>query len=115
MKSTLAIAISFGALLFVIGLGVSYYSNAPYREVRQLVASLKTEKQVIDQLGTPRHIFFANDKNHVIEGYSSKNRKISNKLLVYFPQAQSSSGFDIILYVYVDASGQVEDYYVGGS
>lgn len=111
MKKWLTTGIILLALFGVLW----YWGNAPYVEIKQRISGLKTEAAVVKVFGKPRLVFHRGDHDYYVSGYTYKERPISNKVFVYFPSSRSYQYHDIILYVYVDARGRVEDYHVGGS
>jgi hypothetical protein len=69
-----------------------------------------SEAQVRANLGAP-HLEYDEStapEDYYVEGYARKRRSISSKVLIY-------KGVEPICYVWIDPSGKVEDYFIGGS
>ena len=71
----------------------------------------KTEAEVIRNLGPPYRVMTPrpDDKTCHLKGYTHDPRPIVNRCLIYLGKV------DVIAYVYIDHSGAVEDFYIGGS
>lgn len=69
------------------------------------------EDEVRVRLGEPWRTYERANapSNYFIEGYSHPNRAITGKVMIYF------GGSDMIVYVYVDEDGRVEEKFIGGS
>ena len=96
-------------------LSMHFWAQHPYKEIEETVSSLSTEKDVIDVFGNPYKIVSEDETDYYVKGYSFKERSITNKVYIYFPTTSSNSYDDIILYIYFNSNGQVEDFFVGGS
>jgi len=64
-----------------------------------------SELRVRELLGEPRYVYESDSSpaNYYVEGYGRKERPISGRVLIYF------GSFDLILYVYIDPLGRVEE------
>ena len=109
--------LAIAAFVVVVALAGAfwYWSTAPYRAIEGRINPLRTEADVVRIFGQPRHIFNKGTTGYHVRGYAFKERPITGKVLVYFPAESATDGYDVILYVYVDEQGNVEDHFVGGS
>ncbi len=85
--------------------------NEPYYSRAAAIRPGMTEADVVQQLGDPAQTYERETapQHYYAEGYSYRERPISHKVLIYF------GGMDMIVYVYLDRQGRVEDVYMGGS
>jgi outer membrane protein assembly factor BamE (lipoprotein component of BamABCDE complex) len=84
-----------------------------FREEYERFQSIKvgmTEQEVREKLGTPVHVYdrASAPKDYYVEGWSRKERPITNKVLIYISS-------EPIAYVYLDDQNKVEEVFVGGS
>lgn len=114
MKKKYAILVFSISLLSVLII-MHIWAQRPYKEIVEVVKSLQTEKQVVEAFGKPYKTVHRGSKDYYIKGYSFKHREIGNRVLIYFPDNPTDMVADIIMYVYIDNEGRVEDYFVGGS
>ncbi len=102
--------------VFIVSIAALFYwANMPYAEVKKIMREMETEQDIIKKFGNPDHKFTKADRDYYIKGYAYKEREITNKALVYFPMLGKNNYHDIILYVYIDNKGEIENYFVGGS
>lgn len=83
------------------------------RPTRQHWAKVKvgdSEESVVAYLGAPHKTFSAKDapSNYYVSGYRRRVRPITNRVLIYL-------GGELILYVWIDEAGLVEEKFVGRS
>lgn len=103
-------------LLVLICLGAFYYyANKPYFEVSRLIEQAETESKVEELFGPAYKIFEKGDKDRYLKGWSYEEREITDHAAVYFLQDRFPENWDMIVYVYYDQEGNIEDYYIGGS
>ncbi len=109
-------------ILLIIGVGtllvsVRYWAGYPYKKITKQVSNITTEEQANQILGYPDYIFYKNNIDYYISGYAYKERIIDYKVLVYVSPSSELliSAYDVIIYLYINDKGQVEDYFVGGS
>ena len=69
-----------------------------------------SEAEVVNLLGSPYKVYekATAPQNYYLEGYSFKERPITNKVFVYI-------GTEPIAYIYFDDKNRVEETFVGGS
>lgn len=82
------------------------WERRPFLEIKVGMS----EAQVREQLGEPMLVYekATAPADYYVKGYSFKERDITHKVLIYKKS-------EPICYVYVDATGTVEDVFVGGS
>jgi outer membrane protein assembly factor BamE (lipoprotein component of BamABCDE complex) len=100
-------------LLQCFGMLVHYFSDYPWKEEEAQLKRIKigmSEKQVLIILGEPpTWTFTAKDnKDYYIPGHSFKKRNITNKVLLFVEG-------DMILYVWFNKEGFVEDTFLARS
>ncbi len=85
--------------------------NEPDLSRAEAIEPGMAQRQVMARLGEPAYVYNAGDapEDYYVLGYTYRRRPISNKVLIYF------GGTDLIVYVYIDEAGEVEDVYIGGS
>jgi outer membrane protein assembly factor BamE (lipoprotein component of BamABCDE complex) len=105
---------SLFVLAFGIGLGLAGCSRSPlFEDEYKRFESVKvgmSEDEVRAKLGKPVHSYSKADapESYYVEGYSFKEREISNKALIFVAS-------EAIAYVYLDNNNKVEEVFVGGS
>ena len=112
-KYVFAIALT----LIVFGMGVVVVrrsleaSRAPTRVLWSKITAGDTESRIRDLLGEPLHEYTkeAAPEDYYVSGYGRKERPITGKVLIYLGK------IDLILYVYFDPHGRVEETVVAGS
>jgi hypothetical protein len=87
----------------------SFYED--YAELRAKIRVGMSEADLVRSIGKPSQVQRpgTNQKTCRVPGWSSTERAISDRCLVYFGKGDS------IAYVYIDRFGVVEGVYVGGS
>ncbi len=87
------------------------WMNEPDLSRAEAIEPGMAQRQVMARLGEPAYVYNAGDapEDYYVLGYTYRRRPISNKVLIYF------GGTDLIVYVYIDEAGEVEDVYIGGS
>jgi len=115
VKKKFFIFIVFLVILALAGLSIYLWAQGPYKEIEKITKNLQTEKEVIEVFGQPYKTVYKGSEDYYVKGYSFKEREIQNKVHIFFPKNRTDAVADIILYVYIGADGQVEDYFVGGS
>lgn len=115
MKKKHVILLLSSIFIAVLLFGLHKWASQPYERIENKIRNLKTEQMVINMLGPPHKVFLNNSHNYYIKGYSYKRRDITNKVLVYFPSNNFDVVVDMVLYIYIDNDGNVEEYYIGGS
>lgn len=108
-KVLLGATIVVAALLLANAL---VFHNA-FKDEYELFHAVKpgmSEAEVVNLLGSPYKVYekAAAPKNYYLEGYSFKERPITNKVFVYV-------GTEPIAYIYFDDKNKVEETFVGGS
>jgi hypothetical protein len=85
--------------------------NEPYFSKVAAIRDGMSEAEVVRRLGRPRFVYTSASApgNYYVPGYEFRRRKINGKALVYL------GGVDLIAYIYTDASGRVEETFIGGS
>jgi hypothetical protein len=103
-----------GILLFAALLGANCLARRILeRPTRQLWANVSIgdpEQSVVFLLGPPFQSYSAENapQHYYVQGYRRRERPITNRVLIY-------TRGDLILYVWIDGSGRVEEKFVGGS
>lgn len=105
----LALALLSGVLLFYT------WVNEPYRYIEDSVSALQTESEVLTRFGEPVDTYFAGETDYYVSGYSRREREISHKVHVFRLWEAGERTESMVLYVYIDEKGEIEDFYVGGS
>jgi len=69
-----------------------------------------TEESIRASLGSPYRAYTLDSApiDYYISGYRWRERQITNRVLIYM-------GADMVLYVWIDRNGRVEDMFSGGS
>jgi len=108
----LVLALSALAFVVVIGtFGVIWESwRKPTRDLWASVIIGDSEQSVLERLGNPYRAFDANTAppDYYVRGYRRRERPITNRVLIYL-------GRDLILYVWIDQTGRIEEKFVGSS
>ncbi len=104
--------------IIIVGLGLGTFFvgsvkeewRAPTRSQWEKVKAGDDELAVRNILGEPVHSYerVTAPADYYFSGYGRKIRPISGKVLIYLKT-------DLILYVYLDQSGRVEETFVAGS
>jgi hypothetical protein len=94
---------------FVVGFYMSSW-RAPTYALWHRVKIGDNEAVVRSVLGEPRYAYekATAPEDYYIEGYGKKVRPITGKVLIY-------SGTDLIMYVYLDSAGRVEEKVIANS
>lgn len=84
--------------------------RAPAVERRERVSLGISESAVLDLLGPPyrRHDRADGVADYHVSGFARPNRDIAARVLIYMEK-------DMVLYVYLDHQGRMEDVFIGGS
>lgn len=104
-----------GTILLVGMVVIWYQTNQPYWAFSHELSTLKSEKDIRGWFGEPAHIFLAGNESYYVDGYSFEKRSIGHKALIFFPRLEQFPLNDIVLYVYIDDSGDIEHFFIGGS
>ncbi len=85
--------------------------NQPYLAEAEAIRAGMTEMEVIRRLGVPYRKYGRDNApwDYYVPGYEFKRRKINGEVLIY------TGAMDVIVYVYIDRRGKVEDTFIGGS
>jgi hypothetical protein len=99
------------AVLHLLARWADRWFNEPYLSRAEAVQRGMTEGQTTERLGEPAYVYEAQiaPQNYYVDGYTYRKRPISNKVLIFF------GGGDLIVYVWIDNHGRVEDVFIGGS
>jgi len=98
---------TFFLVLLICFCAVGFYLErwrAPTYERWRQIAVGDTEAKVRASLGTPRYEYDAASApaDYYIEGYGKPDRGITGRVLIYLER-------DLVLYVWIDADGRVEE------
>lgn len=109
LKTLAGLFILFALAVLATGLFIEDWRR-PTRERWAQVVTGKSEHDVRLRLGKPYKVY---DKatapaSYYEPGYRHKEREISHRVLIYM-------GNDLILYVWIDEQGNVEDSFIGPS
>lgn len=103
LRKALVLAALLGIALLAVILELKLW-RAPTMENWQNVVVGMTQAAVRERLGPPRHEYQRETapSDYYVSGYGRKERPITNRVLIYLER-------DLVLYVWIDASGQVEE------
>lgn len=113
--SKVAFAAAVTLMSFVLGFVVVNRSletsRAPTRELWSKIVAGDSEARIRELLGSPLHEYTkdAAPEDYYVSGYGRKERPITGKVFIYMGKV------DLILYVYFDPQGRVEETVVAGS
>lgn len=111
-RETFALLATMG-LLLAVGLLLVGYQLAQWRrptlESWERISPGLSETEVRGLLGKPHREYDEGaPADYYVSGYARKERRISGKVLIYM-------GADLVLYVWIDKQGKVEEVFRGGS
>lgn len=112
MNAPFRLLVALGVLAWVLA-GLYLWFNEPYWRLENRLDALKTEEAVRQTFGAPSRIVRAGEAIDYIPGYSHADRAITGKLLVYPPGSGTVDPPDVVLYVYIDREGRIEQSVVG--
>jgi hypothetical protein len=103
------IVLAMGICLELTGCSRTPFFEEEYKRFESIKVEM-TEEEVVASLGKPVHIYTKDDapESYYVEGYSCKERQISNKVLIFIAS-------EALAYVYLDEKNEVEEVFVGGS
>jgi hypothetical protein len=86
-------------------------SRAPTQALWSKIATGDSESRIRELLGEPRHEYTKDNapEDYYVKGYGRKERPITERVLIYMGKV------DLILYVYFDPQGRVEETVIAGS
>ncbi|MBE7458552.1 MAG: hypothetical protein HS102_18375 [Planctomycetia bacterium] len=105
----IAVLLILGSLFVAVGIVLKSFRSETV-ETWKRVQIGDTEDAVRTALGKPFREYSAEkaSQQYYVHGYHHKERDISHRVLIYM-------GADMVLYVWIDKSGHVEDLFQGGS
>lgn len=85
-------------------------TRKPIRDLWSTITIGDTEAIVLERLGQPNKLSIAEEApvDYYLPGYGRRERVITNRVLVYLRH-------DLILYVWIDNAGKVEEKFVGST
>ena len=107
MSLTVGLCLAGG--LLVVGSAIGRW-RAPVHSLWDQARIGTTEAEVIRLLGKPQQVFESGTapEDYYVSGYARRERAITGKVLIY-------RGADMVLYVWIDPQGKVEETFRGVS
>lgn len=112
MTAPFRLMVALGVLAWVLA-GLYLWINEPYWRLQNRLDALKTEAEIRQTFGAPARIAKAGEAVGYIPGYSHADRPVTGKLLIYPPASGPIDPPDVVLYVYIDREGRVEQSVIG--